>query len=502
MPLFKVKVKWGKESYNDVEVNTDEDPLVFKAQLYALTGVLPERQKVMLKGATLKDTEWGNFKVVNNAVLLLMGSKEDIPAEPSVKTVFVEDMNTEEIASAMDLPAGLANLGNTCYLNATVQCLKTVPELRQALQRFNGGVMLETGTMPAQSVTAALRDLYDAMEQRQRGNFYPPLLLLQVLHMAFPRFAEKSDNGSYVQQDANECWTEIVRMLKQKLPAIGGQETQNASSDIKSIIDQYFGITMDVEMKCTEADEPVVRSEEQLLQLSCFIPNEQTHMKKGIVSAMKEDIKKHSPTLGKDASYNKISKIKRLPAYLTVQFVRFFYKDKGINAKVLRDVKFPMEFDAYELCSDDLKQKLTPMRSKFKEQEDREVEEATSLKGKEKPKSGADKEPTKELPYWFENDVGSNSSGYYKLQAVLTHKGRSTSSGHYVAWIRQKENKWVKCDDENVTPVLESDILKLSGGGDWHCAYILLYGPRVLELPLDDPAKSIAAVVETTQSCS
>lgn len=58
-----VKVKWGKELYPNVEVNTDEEPMLFKAQLFALTGVQPERQKVMLKGMTLKDDDWGNVKL-------------------------------------------------------------------------------------------------------------------------------------------------------------------------------------------------------------------------------------------------------------------------------------------------------------------------------------------------------------------------------------------------------------------------------------------------------
>lgn len=44
-----------------MEVNTDEEPMLFKAQLYALTGVQPERQKVMVKGITLKDDDWGNI---------------------------------------------------------------------------------------------------------------------------------------------------------------------------------------------------------------------------------------------------------------------------------------------------------------------------------------------------------------------------------------------------------------------------------------------------------
>lgn len=95
------------------------------------------------------------------------------------------------------------------------------------------------------------------------------------------------------------------------------------------------------------------------------------------------------------------------------------------------------------------------------------------------------------LPYSFEDDIGSNNSGYYTLQAVLTHQGRSSSSGHYVGWVRQSntEDKWIKFDDDVVTPITSEEILRLSGGGDWHCAYVLLYGPRVLHIPVADETK-------------
>ena len=53
--------------------------------------------------------------------------------------------------------------------------------------------------MLAGTVTAALRDLYSAMD-KGTGSSIPPFMLLQVMHIAFPRFAEKSSHGGYQQQ--------------------------------------------------------------------------------------------------------------------------------------------------------------------------------------------------------------------------------------------------------------------------------------------------------------
>ena len=231
-----MKVKWGKELFNEVELNTDEEPVVFKAQLFALTGVQPNRQKVMIKGAAIKDESWENVtgKMKNGATLLLMGSKEeDIPKEVTAteRIKFVEDMDESQLQSALKLPAGLTNLGNTCYLNATVQCFKTVPELKSALLDFDGGLGSDD-----RALASALRDLYRTMD---KGQTIPPLVLVQLLHNVFPRFAERGEQGGFQQQDANECWIEIMGVLKRHL-------TMKTTDATKSVIDTYFGLQFEV----------------------------------------------------------------------------------------------------------------------------------------------------------------------------------------------------------------------------------------------------------------
>ena len=59
--------------------------------------------------------------------------------------------------------------------------------------------------------------------------------------------------------------------------------------------------------------------------------------------------------------------------------------------------------------------------------------------------------------------------------AVLTHKGRSADSGHYVSWVKQDSGQWVQFDDEQLVLRKEDEIATLAGGGDWHMAYLLMY---------------------------
>ena len=59
-----------------------------------------------------------------------------------------------------------------------------------------------------------------------------------------------------------------------------------------------------------------------------------------------------------------------------------------------------------------------------------------------------------------------------ELYAVVTHKGRSADSGHYMAWVRHGgvgSSKWLVYDDDAVSETdTEYVTMTLKGGGDDH----------------------------------
>ncbi|SPQ19761.1 39c72e41-b560-4ce9-a086-9ed369656033 [Thermothielavioides terrestris] len=494
MATVNVVIKHQGKKY-DVEVDTSATGELLKYQLFSLTGVEPERQKILIKGGQLKDdTDLSKLGLKPGQVIMMMGTPGEGGGQivrPTEKIKFLEDMTEAEAAQqAGAIPAGLVNLGNTCYLNSTLQALRSIPELQDALAKHKHTSMSE---IPQLDITNQLKDLFKDMSETQGG--MSPFTFLNALRVTYPQFAERSKKGpGYAQQDAEEAWSQIVSQLRQKLR--GPEPAEGDTARAGSFVDKYMAGEFSSTLECNEPEareggEQPTSAKETFLKLNCHIDSQTAHLRDGLVSGLTEKIEKRSEVLGRDATYTKTSRISRLPKYLTVHFVRFFWKrDVQKKAKIMRKVTFPHELDAVEFCTDELKKALIPVRDKVREvrKDEEDIERARKRRKKNhmldgevpgEKKEGAkkddkkdDKKPAKsadgdvEMAETFKTeaeweaekeaalleskkelnalidpdlrkDEGANHSGLYELRAVVTHQGASADSGHYTAYVKK-----------------------------------------------------------------
>lgn len=140
-------------------------------------------------------------------------------------------------------------------------------------------------------------------------------------------------------------------------------------------------------------------SYDKVQKLSCHIDNNNKpidSLSDGLKVSLGGELEKYSDALGRNAVWGKESKINKLPSYLCVNFVRFYWKKesavggtKAGRAKILRSVAYPRLLDLFGFCSESLQQKLLVGRDE--EQKQRGLEDEERLAGKKKLAEESDK---------------------------------------------------------------------------------------------------------------
>lgn len=172
-------------------------------------------------------------------------------------------------------------------------------------------------------------------------------MFVTQLRSQFPQFAQTSpQSGGYMQQDAEEFYNVLAMSISSALEATG--------VDGARARDSLLNMQADETISCTECpEEPVTSRRVSINRLVCNIQGGHgsstviNHLHEGLRLGLNSSVEKHSAILGRNAEWGIRQQLAKLPRFLCVQFMRFFWKatpesrdHTGVKCKILRPVTF------------------------------------------------------------------------------------------------------------------------------------------------------------------
>lgn len=481
MPIVTVR---NSGKVYSIDVSDSDSITQFKHRIQEATLIPVLRQKLLCKLPPLDDSApCAPILAKVKQPIALLGSPAPIDPAPIPKPLFSEDLTPDQVAVSALVPLGLANLGNTCYLNATLQALFAVENVRLAVLNTTESSPADSAPQSDTLICKSLKAVFSQMNLRVPA--VSPAFFLTVFHNVFPQFAERSPQGGLKQQDAEEALTQIVALLSRHYN-----------------LNDLFRIDFHSQQKCiTNESEPEQEATDHSTKLNCHISIKTNFLRDGILAGLSEEIEKYLDSLGANATYKVSRTLMRLPKYLTVQFVRFYWKrDTNKNSKILRRVQFPFELDVADMLHLSIKAEKTGARDAIRAVEKESMERIRDYKKSQKLQpsmspveqqqmheaaleSMRDKfraDVARALPHITDLPAATeNPLLVYHLCLVITHAGALADSGHYQAYVRDNDdiegNKWWCFNDDKVVAASREKIEQLAGGGESDSALILVY---------------------------
>ncbi|KAG8382492.1 hypothetical protein BUALT_Bualt05G0082900 [Buddleja alternifolia] len=379
---------------------------------------------------------------------------DDIPSEVPAQESMDNEVNTS-LSSCLSQDnnlagtgAGLANLGNTCFLNAVLQCfIHTVPLLH--------GILLDIDSLQSNCnrerfcILCSLHDLVKLSLTSSSRVISPWKLVdnLSYFSSSFRRFQ---------QEDAHE----FLQCFLDKLESChdsGGKDKVPLSDNF---VKQVFGGRLVSKLKCCNCGH-CSDTYEPLIDLSLEI-EDADNLLSALQSFTKVERIEDPETKFKCEKCKEQVSIEKQLAFDQVPTVAVFhlkrFKNDGIFIqKIDKHVVFPLEFDLL-------------------------------------PFTGSGRANDAELKYI--------------LYAIVVHTGLTSTSGHYYCFIRLSPNMWCKFDDSRVVQVEEDFVLSQEAyilfyakeGTSWFSSFITTQKLCVDSTTLNTSPKSVLYTVDNVSS--
>ncbi|KAL1827179.1 hypothetical protein DCAR_0206338 [Daucus carota subsp. sativus] len=300
--------------------------------------------------------------------------------------------------------AGLTNLGNTCFLNAIVQCFTHTVRLIEGLRSFDH-VMPCDRNVDGFCLLCSFRAHVEYSLASVERVISPWKFVDNLSYFS-------SDFQKYQQEDAHEFLQCFLDRLESSCSDLKSKETTLCANN-DNFVKQVFGGRLVSKLKCCNCDH-ISDTYEPSIDLSLEI-KDVTTLQDALESFTKlekiedPDTKFMCENCKEEVSIEKQLILEEAPSVASFHLKRF-ENDGSYVEKIDKHVKFPLELD------------LQP----------------------------------------YTSSQNSDAELKYELYAIVVHIGFSATSGHYYSFIRSAPDTWYKFDDSRVVRVREEFVLSQS----------------------------------------